>query len=218
MILYNKTKTYGVVVHNLGLGINFRTGKRLSIFKTRMLEFEFVSMKSYKQIKMINTYYVNSKRFVYGKMNDAFFLRAGFVWKKLLNRKPYWGGVEVRLIYGGGISLGIAKPYYIYYIDYATNLIIPEQYDPNKHSNTDIFGRAPFSKGFNEISLHPGLLIKGGLNFEYGKQNTKIKSLEIGASIDILPTGLTIMHNNVDQIFFPTFYLSFSLGKRYNKY
>ena len=220
MILYNRQKTYGIVAHILGIGINYRTGKRLSIFKTRMFEFEFVSMKSYKQIKLINTYYVNSKRFVLGKMNDAFFLRTGVVWKKLLNRKPYWGekGVELRFIYGGGLSIGIAKPYYIYYIDLVTNQIIPERYDPNKHSSTDIFGRAPFSKGFNEITIHPGLHLKGGLNFEFGTQSTKVKAVEVGAAIDILPAGMTIMYNNNNQLIFPTFYISFSLGKRFNKF
>ena len=222
-ILYNKQKTYGVVLHNLGLGINYRTGKRISIFKTRMLELEFVSMKSYKQVKMINSYVVNPKRFIYGKINEPFFLRAGVVWKKLLNRKPYWGGVEVRFIYGGGVSLAIAKPYYIYIMNIDPNTfqitsIVPEIYDPDKHSATFIYGRAPFSKGFNEITIHPGIHLKTGLNFEYGTQNTKIKALEIGAAIDILPGGLTIMYNNQNQIFFPTFYINFSLGKRFNKY
>lgn len=222
-ILYNRQKTYGVVLHNLGMGLVYRTGKRLSIFKTRMLEFEFVSMKSYKQVKMINPYVINSKRYVYGKSNDAFFLRAGMVWKRLLNRKPYWGGVEVRFIYGGGLSIGIAKPYYIYVItdidgSGQTFSIVPERYDPDKHSNTDIYGRAPFSKGFNEITIHPGLHGKLGLNFEFGTQSTKIKALEIGAAIDILPTGLTIMYYDSDQLLFPTLYLSFSLGKRFNKY
>ncbi len=223
MILYNKQRTYGIVAHNLGFGVNFRTGKRISIFKTRVLEFEFVSMKSYKQVKMINPYVVNSKRYVYGKYNDAFFLRAGFVWKKLLNRKPYWGGVEVRMIYGAGLSLGLAKPYYLYIItDISvvgnTFTIVPERYDPKKHSPTDIFGRAPFSKGLNEITVHPGLHLKGGLNFEFGTQSTKIKSVEIGAALDILPAGMTIMYYNADQIAFPSFYIQIALGKRFNKF
>ena len=222
-ILYNKQKTYGIVLHNLGLGLNYRTGKRLSIFKTRMLEFEFVTMKSYKQVKMINPYVANSRRYVYGKANEAFFLRAGVIWKKLLNRKPYWGGVELRFIYGGGLSLGIAKPYYLYVIkDISgtgqTFTIVPEQYDPDKHSNTDIYGKAPFSKGFNEITIHPGLQLKTGLNFEFGTQSTKVKALEIGAAIDILPGGMTVMYYDNDQIFFPSFFLSFSFGKRFNKY
>jgi hypothetical protein len=222
-ILYTKQKTYGVVLHSLGLGINYRTGKRISIFKTRMLEFELVSMKSYNQVKMINSYVVNPKRFVYGKINEPFFLRGGFIWKKLLNRKPYWGGVEVRFMYGGGITMALAKPYYIYIMVIDPNTfeitsIVPEIYDPDKHSTTFIYGRAPFSKGINEITIHPGLFLKTGLNFEYGSQSTKIKSLEIGAAMDILPGGLTIMYNNSNQIFFPTFYITFSLGKRFNKY
>lgn len=188
-----------------------------------MLEFEFVTMKAYKQVKLINPYVVNSKRFVLGKMNDAFFVRINVIWKKLLNRKPYWGGIEVRWLYGGGFSLGIAKPYYLYvYKDVdgtgENYVVVPEQYDPKMHSTTYIHGRAPFSNGLDELTVHPGLNLKTGLNFEFGTRNTKIKSLELGAAIDILPTGLTIMASSENQIFFPTAYLILSFGQRYNKY
>ena len=129
----------------------------------------------------------------------------------------------MRFIYGGGLSLGLAKPYYLYVIkDISgtgqTFTIIPERYDPKMHSNTDIYGKAPFSKGFNEITIHPGINLKTGLNFEFGTQSTKIKSLEIGAAIDILPVGMTIMYYDANQIIFPSFYLSASLGKRFNKF
>ncbi len=221
-ILYNRQKTFGVVLHNLGLGIQFRTGKRLSIFKTRMLEFEFVNMRSYKQYR-IPSYYQDGRSYVFGKLNSAFFLRAGIIWEKLLNRKPYWGGVELRFLYGGGFSLGIAKPYY-YYIGYDLNSdgyidYLPlERFNPSSQSNTDIFGRGPFSKGFNEITLHPGIYLKTGLNFEFGTRSTKVKALEIGAGLDIIPIGLSVMANKQDQILFPTLFLNFSFGKRFNKY
>ncbi len=222
-ILYNKQYTYGVTLHNLGLGVNFRTGARKSIFTTRMFELEFVSMRSYKQVKLVNPYFVNSRRYVYGKYNDAFFFRAGFIWKKLLNRKPYWGGVEVRLLYGGGLSVGIAKPYYLYIIEdisgNGTQFVLKEeQYNPEQHSSTIIYGRAPFATGLGEITLHPGAYLKAGLNFEYGTNSTAIKSLEIGACVDLLPTGLSIMANNTNQIVFPGLYLNINFGKRYNKY
>jgi hypothetical protein len=222
-ILYNKQYTYGVTLHNLGLGINFRTGGRQSIFKTRMIEFEFVSMRSYRQVKLVNPYFVNSRRYVYGKYNDAFFLRAGVIWKKLLNRKPYWGGVEVRMLYGGGFSLGLAKPYYLYVIEdisgNGTQFVLKEErFNPEKHSSTIIYGRAPFTTGLGEITLHPGIYLKAGLNFEYGSKSTSIKSLEIGGVVDVLPTGLSIMADKTDQIVFPGLYLNINFGKRYNKY
>ena len=47
LILYNKIQTFGIVIHNLGMGFNFRKGKRLSIFKTRLWEVEGVYVSSY---------------------------------------------------------------------------------------------------------------------------------------------------------------------------
>ncbi len=224
-ILYNKQWTFGIIAHSLGLGIQYRTGKRITYFKTRMWEFEFVSMRSYKQIKIINPYFANSRRYVYGKVNEAFFLRGGMTWKKLLNRKPYWGGIELRLTYAGGVSLGLAKPYYLYVLYFYeapgggySYEIRTERFDPSQQSWDDIYGRAPFTKGLGETTLHPGVYGKIGLNFEFGRRNTKITALEIGVVMDVLPMGMTIMANSKNQIFFPTGYLTFSFGKRYNKY
>jgi hypothetical protein len=221
-ILYNKQRTFGLIAHSLGVGIQFRTGKRITYFSTRMIEFEFVSMKSYNQVKMINPYLPDSRRYVFGKLNDAFFLRVGMIWKKLLNRKPYWGGVELRFLYGGGVSLGLAKPYYYYtyyiYQDPNGGDIIERRTERYNENIESYYGRAPFTKGLGEITLHPGLYGSLGLNFEYGKRNTRIRSLELGATFDVIPFGLSILANNSNQIIFPTAYLKFSLGKRYNKY
>lgn len=224
-ILYNRQKTYGIVAHYLGLGVQYRTGKRITYFKTRMWEFELVSQKAYKQLKIRNAALPNSRRYVYGKMNDAFFLRAGMVWKQLLNRKPYWGGVEVRFIYGGGASVGIAKPYYletIYLLDgtgqYVPYTIKTEQFTLTDQKWDDIYGRAPFTKGMGEITLHPGVYGKVGINLEFGKKSTRITAIELGFQFDVMPTGLTIMAAAENQIVFPTGYLTFSFGKRFNKY
>jgi len=224
-ILYNRIRTYSVVATNLGYGIRYKSGKRLSIFKTRLWEFEGVFMYSYKQVKLLNPYYRYSKKYVYGKLNDVFFLRAGISWKRQLNQKPYSGGVEVRLTYGGGITLSLAKPYYLYVIyyyevspgkyNYTTKT---EKFNPANNSWDDIYGRAPFTKGFREITLHPGFYGKVGLNFEFGKVQTKVKALEIGATLDVIPGGVTIMSGQKNTVFYPTLYLAFSMGKRFNKY
>ncbi len=220
-IIYSRFRYFGATFHNLGLGAQARWGKRLNVYKNRFFEVEIQSLRSWKQLKMVNPYVINSKGYVYGKVNYAFASRFGIFLDKRLNRKPgFENGVEVRWIYGGGFSLGITKPYYLYVIYFEgmySYSIETEKFDPNP-SWDDIYGRAPFTKGMNELSFYPGLYLKMGLNFEYGQKKTKISALEVGGALDVYPTGLTIMYGQPKRVFFPTMYITLTWGKRFNKY
>jgi len=55
-----------------------------------------------------------------------------------------------------------------------------------------------------------------GLDFEYGVYRTKVKSLEIGAIVEVFPIPVPIMAFNDPNYFFFTFYFSFNFGKRFN--
>jgi len=217
-ILLKKEYSAGIIAHNLGFGANFRIGRNKTFFKSRIFEIEVVSMKHPKQIRVINPYYYNSRSYVYGKLNHVYMLRGSFGYKKLLNRKPYWGGVELRLLYMGGVSIAFAKPVYLYFWDDTYSFVKEEKYDPDNvyHGSEYIYGRAPFVSGLNEIKVYPGVLGKIGLNFEFGKQNAKIRALEGGVVIEYFPIAIPIMAYNPVQNFFPTFYLNFQIGKRYN--
>jgi hypothetical protein len=92
-ILLKKEYTGGIIAHNLGFGINFRIGRNKTFFNSRIIDIAIVSMKHPKQVRVINPYYYNSRSYVYGKLNHVYMLRGGYGYKKLLNRKPYWGGV-----------------------------------------------------------------------------------------------------------------------------
>jgi hypothetical protein len=219
-VLLKKEMTAGITLHNLGMGLNFRTGINKTFFNSRIFEIEVVSMKHPKQVRMVNPYYTNAKSFVYGKLNNVYILRAGYGFKKLLNRKPYWGGIELRVLYMGGFSLAFAKPVYLVFWDETITYTKVEKYNPDNpyHSEEYIIGRAPFSNGFNEIKIYPGVFVKGGLNFEFGNLNSKIRALEVGGVAEVFPKAIPIMAFNPAQNFIFTFYLNFSIGKRYNKY
>lgn len=210
----------GIILHSRGWGFHFRKGRNKTYFKSVLWEVDAVSLKSPKQIKTINPYFNNSKSYVYGKQNHVYVLRGGLGFKQLLNRKPYWGGIELRLIYFGGFSLGFAKPVYLYILNYSVEsddyTIDIEKYDPEKHGLDNIYGRAPFINGIENTSLHPGIYGKIGLNFEFGEYNSSIKAVEVGAVIDYFPIAIEIMALNPSQAVFLTFYLEFSFGKRYN--
>jgi hypothetical protein len=219
-IILLKEMSGGVIFHTQGWGAKFTKGYNKSDFSRRVWNIELIEMRSPKQIRTINPYFTNSKSYNYGKLNSVFILRGAYGTHKRLNRKPYWGGVELRFLYMGGLSLGFAKPVYLIilkqssqYYEYTTS---EERYDPNEHFVDNIFGRASFTKGFGEIDVYPGIHAKVGLDFEYGTYSTKTKSLEIGAILDIFPRPVPIMAFNEPNYFFFTFYLNFNFGKRYN--
>lgn len=218
-VLLKKELSGGVTVHILGMGLNFRKGVNKTFFNSRIFEIEVVSMKHPKQIRVIYPYY-NAKSYVYGKLNHVYILRAGYGFKKLLNRKPYWGGVELRVLYMGGLSVAFAKPVYLYFFDQTLTYVKNEgeRYNPDNyyHSSEYIFGRAPFTDGLGELKVYPGVYAKAGLNFEFGALNSKIRALEAGGVVEYFPIAIPIMAFNPAQNFLVTFYLNFFFGKRYN--
>lgn len=220
-ILLLKEYSGGIMLHSQGWGLRFSKGYHKTAFKKRMITVEFLEMQSQKQIRTINPYFTNSKSYVYGKLNSVFMLRTTYGIHRLLNRKPYWGGVELRFFYMGGLNVAIAKPVYLYILkpisptgyEYS---ITEERYNPDEHFTDNIFGRASFTKGFNDLSLYPGAHIKTGLDFDYGVYNSKVKSLEVGVILDVFARPVPIMAFNDPHYYFLTFYFSFNFGKRYN--
>ncbi len=219
-ILLLKETSAGIMLHTQGWGLRFSKGYNKSEFKKRMIVIEFTEMQSPKQIRTINPYFTNSKSYVYGKLNAVYILRGTYGIHRMLNRKPYWGGVELRFLYVGGVSLGFAKPIYLYILEplpqFYEYTIVEERYNPNEHYVDNIYGRASWVKGFDKIGFYPGFHAKIGLNFDYGVYRTKVKSLEVGAIVDVFPRPVPIMAFNDPDYYFLTFYLSFNFGKRYN--
>jgi hypothetical protein len=230
-ILFRKEKAGSAIFHSAGWGIGFRYGKNKTYFNKKMVEVEIVEMKSPKEIKRVNPNFSNSRRYVYGKMNNIYLLRFGYGTQKLLNDKPYWGGLEVRFFYYGGLDIGLAKPVYLFIANY-TKVddriyydITTEKYDPLIHypyrvigpaRDIDIYGKAPVFKGFGEIRPYPGFYAKLGFNFEYGTFNQSVKAIEVGATVDAFPKAIPVMAFNDPTHFFVNVYLSFHFGKRYN--
>lgn len=216
-----KERVYKLSAHSNGFGIGYSRGKSITVFKRQSLNFDFVNMKTAKEVRTLYEYGENSKSYIYGKLGHLFILRGSVGQEHLLNRKPYWGGVEVRYLYHAGLSLGMLKPIYLYIINYRDKEIYPyytnEQYDPTRHFQENIYGRSEFTYGLKQISFYPGLFGRFGLNFEFGTDNEKIKALEVGICGDFFPQGIKIMAYNDPSRYFLTAYVSFNFGTRFNR-
>ncbi len=225
MIIYTNERSGHILAHSHGFGLGYRSGKNINAMRTRVLSFEAVTMRSGKEIKTINPYWDNSKRYVYGKLNEVVVVRAGWSNKLLLNRKPYFGGVELRWFYEGGLSLAVEKPYYLYVVKILNATangieyeIITSRFNADSSSIDDIYGRAPFTKGLNELRFVPGIYGKLGLNFEFGSVRTAMRAAEMGVSLDYFPQTVDIMDDKSNKTLFLNFYISYAFGRRFNKY
>lgn len=213
-VLIRNEVSFGLSLHSGGWGLDFRRGKNLTVSKKRMLEFEFVGMHHPKEIKSINPYLANSKSFYYGKLNSVSILRGAIGYQRVIAAKAEKSGVEIRLNYTGGISLGLAKPIYLNIITENFDLIT-EKFDPNKHALSDIYGQASFTEGLDETKVYPGLYAKLGLSFEYGSQEDDVKIIEAGVTFDAYANTIPIMaltHNN--QVYF-NFYINLLYGRKW---
>ena len=222
-VLYRKEKAFYFILHNEGWGIGYKKGNRLTYFKAKFYEFELVDMSHPKEAKTENPYFGDSKSFVYGQINSLYIFRSGLSYKKLLNDKPYWGGIQLSYSYSGGFSLGLARPKYLYIINedagnpYQYYLSL-EQYDPDKHFLDNIYGGGPLFKGFEKVKPYPGLYGKFGFNFEFGEYDEKIRAIEVGTTVDYYFKEIPMMAFNKYPNYFITLYINLQFGKRYNPY
>lgn len=210
---------FGLNVHTSGtLGLQFRKAKNLTGYKKIYWESDLVGMKHPKEIKSVNRYFTDAKAFVFGKQNNLTILRGGAGFEKTLYSKAEKNGIEIRFVYGGGLSLGITKPVYLNILEptgkFGEFETVVEKYDPNKHFLDDIYGRAPFTYGLNQINFHPGAYGRIAFNFEYSPIYYDVKALELGAIIDAYPKEIPIMALIQNKKFYFTFYITFIYGRK----
>ncbi len=217
-VLLRKEQSGFAMIHTSGFGFGYRNGTHITGYKKRMFEVEITGMKNPKEIR-VNSGLQDAKSYIYGKENAFFILRGGIGVQKIINSKPYWGGVELRYFYYGGVSLGILKPIYLYILNVDSLNIYTlsiQRYNPAIHTSDNIYGRAPFFQGFDKISLMPGIYFKAGLNFEYGAYDKTLKAIEVGIALDAYTKDVPIMAYVNNRNYFVSLYLSFHFGSRKN--
>ncbi len=221
-IFYRNESTVHFSLNSTGYGGGYRYGKRINYLNKRLYEFDFNYFRHPKEIKMYNPYSPNARGFVYGKMNLFFNFRLGYGFQRDIFRKIDKGGVAVRSLFTFGPSIGFYKPVYyeiIHFISMNTYTIVEMKFDPTSlHSPNDIYGRASFFKGWDEVKFVPGAFAKLGFNFEFSKFDPMVQALEAGIALDAYPKKIPIMASPDNNSLFISLYVSFHIGKIIDKY
>lgn len=215
--IFKTEQSFGIGIHTNGFQATYRYGKYQSAFVKRMFEFEVANIKHPREIKSVYPFEEDVRGYIFGKLNSFFVLRPSVGIQKVLFPKQSIKGVSITSIFQLGPSLGFAKPVYLNIIQEETvtrRITTKERYDPDKHNTSNIYSRASFFNGVEELKIHPGLFAKVGLHFDYGDQRELIKSAEVGLKIDAYLTKIPILAFTENRQFYPNLYIAIFFGTR----
>ncbi len=220
-LLYRNEMTFGITIHTAGWGGSFKRLRNLDGSTKKGLLIDFATIQHPKEVKLFHPFYDNARGYKFGKLNYFSTLRIGYGWEKMIAGKTDRGSVAIHAHYWGGISNGITRPVYLEVIRPFPNnpedfFISTEAYNPDEHFANNIYGRASFFNGWNELGYHPGVFFKAGANFEYGITEKKVSMIEIGIIFDYFFEEVPIMAVEENMQLFTTLYLSMYFGKKWN--
>jgi hypothetical protein len=226
-LIYNKQWLLGFNLNTDGWNVTYEHGKYKTITKTNLWWLQLGERKDRHQTKVSTvydysnlTYYNTTNSFFYGKQNTAYYLKLGLGNQLLFGGKGNKNGVAVSFIYGGGISVGMLKPYYLQIYDSTGNYNnikyspANEQIFIGNDSVNSIVGRGPWGKGFSEIKFTPGLHLRTALRFDYGRYNETLSALEVGANVEYYFSKMPIMVFNNGRNAFVNVYVAIEFGGR----
>lgn len=214
---YNREIHGGILFHNYGWGLNFSKYFHQTVDKQRYFEIQFSFVHHPKQQKVISYFSQDARGYYFGKLNTFFVFRGLYGKKHIIGHKLRSNGVELAVKWGVGPSLGFLKPVYleVFYDDLA--FPVAERYDPNKHNQNNIYGRAGGLKGFNEIMFRPGVFAKLGLQVELSTKKEGVFGIEAGLALDAYFQPVEIMAYIDNMQIFPVLYIDIFFGKKFNQ-
>lgn len=213
VIAYKKHTVFGGKLINNGYGAFIEFGRLKSVKKGMLYQFEISEYKSTREEKQSNLF-AFSTPFIFGKQNFFYPVKLGVQQQILFGNKSNKNGVSITGNYGGGVSVGLLRPYYVQlgatgtYVKYES-ADSAQFLDPG-----GISGGPGFSKGWSDLTVTPGAYLKTALRFDYGSYNEVVSALEVGISADYYSKKIPLMVHETQKQFFFTGYVAIIFGRR----
>ncbi len=220
-LIYQKQGAFGFKFNTDAWSMFYEHGKYKTIDKTNLWWLEFGERKDRKEEKVptlsASQGFLIISSYIYGKRNNFYYLKGGLGQQRLIGGKGNKNGVAVSAIYGGGLSAGLLKPYYIEIQNPSTGQREQIKYDNNDNVFLDpsiIIGKGSFGKGFNEIQFVPGVHARAALRFDYGRYNEVLSAMEVGINAEYYTKNMPILLLNKEHKLFFNAYIALVFGKR----
>lgn len=213
VITYKKHTAFGGKLINNGYGAFIEIGRAKTVKKAMLYQFELSEYKSLKEEKQNNLYNFSTP-FSYGKQNFFYPVKLGVQQQVLFGNKSNKSGVTITGNYGGGLSIGLLRPYYVQ-LSATGNYVKFESADSSKFLDPTAISSGPgFGKGWSDLQVIPGAYLKTALRFDYGSYNEIVSALEVGIVGDFYSKKFPIMVHDSQRQFFFTGYVAIIFGRR----
>jgi hypothetical protein len=200
-----------------GYGFFVEKGIAQSIKRSLLFQLEITERKHPRESKQ---FAINGAGpFVYGKINFFYPIKLGVQQQFLLGNKGNKNGVSLSANVGGGITLGMQRPYLLGFDSLGVQIFRGLGNTLADSARFLLQGQDPISgpnlsTGFNQLKVVPGFYTKAGLRFDYGKYNEVVSALEVGVIAEFYSKKIPQMVFAKDKNFFFSAYVSLIFGKR----
>ncbi len=214
VIAYKKHFAVGLKLTTDGYGVSFEKGYSKSVKSATLFQLEITERKHQKEEKQSNPN-APSAPIIYGKVNYFYPVKLGVQKQILLGNKSNKNGVSITANVGGGLSLGLLRAYEVEVDKNGKRTFIRfESEDSLLFKSGPYYGGPSLSKGWNHLKLSPGLYVKQGVRFDYGRYNDLLAALEVGVAAEFYAKKVPQMFNNKQKQFFFSAYVAVLFGKR----
>jgi hypothetical protein len=214
VVVYKKHSIFGLKLTNDGYGGFFEIGKSKTVKKATLFQLEIAERKHPKEEKQTNPF-APTAPVIYGKINFFYPVKLGVQQEFLLGNKSNKNGVSVTANGGGGLIIGLLRPYKLEVQD-STGKSKFIAYDDNNtlFLNGPVIGGPAFGTGWNSLKITPGAYAKASLRFDYGRYNEMVSAIETGIGIEFYSKKIPQMVNNKQRNLFLNAYVAILFGRR----
>ncbi|MFZ4057636.1 MAG: hypothetical protein ACOYKE_05830 [Ferruginibacter sp.] len=221
VIAYSKHTVYGLKLTSDGYGGFIEIGRAKSIRKALLFQLDIGERKHPKEEKQTNPF-IPTSPFIFGKINYFYPVKLGVQQQILLGNKSNKNGVSVTGNFGGGLSLGLLRPYYLEINDVTNANRKFIKYDSPDSvifvsnvelANLSVAGTG-LGRGWSDLKIVPGIYGKTSIRFDYGRFNEMVNALEVGLTAEFYSKKIPqLIYLKQRNLFFNA-YISILFGKR----
>lgn len=221
VIAFRKHFAFGVKLTSDGYGISFEKGYSKSVRRATLFQLEIAERKHQKEEKQNRTTLgpagpVQSSPFIFGKINYFYPVKLGVQKQFLLGNKSNKNGVSVTANIGGGLSLGLLRPYELEVEKNGERVFVRYESGDSLFFKdpASILGGPGLGRGWKHLKFTPGLYVKPGLRFDYGRYNDLVAAIEVGLAAEFYSKKIPQMFDNKQKQFFFSAWFAILFGKR----